>query len=44
MSAAAAMPLTQLHGEPKSTLVGPVHARDGTEGCISACSVSPRSC
>jgi hypothetical protein len=31
MSAAAAMRLTQLHGEPKSTLVGPAHARDGTE-------------
>jgi hypothetical protein len=31
MNAAAAMRLTQLHGEPKSTLVGPAHARDGTE-------------
>ena len=31
MSAAAAMRLTQLHGEPRSTLVGPAHARDGTE-------------
>ena len=31
MSAAAAMRLTQLHGEPKSTLAGPAHARDGTE-------------
>jgi hypothetical protein len=30
MSAAAAMRLTQVHGEPKSTLVGPAHARDGT--------------
>jgi len=27
MSAAAAMRLTQVHGEPKSTLVGPAHAR-----------------
>ncbi len=31
MNAAAAMRLTQLHGEPKSTLVGSAHARDGTE-------------
>ena len=31
MSAAAAMRPTQLHGEPKSTLAGPAHARDGTE-------------
>ena len=31
MSAAAAMRLTQLRGEPKSTLVGPARARDGTE-------------
>jgi hypothetical protein len=29
MSAAAAMRRTQLHGEPKLTLVGPAHARDG---------------
>jgi len=31
MSAAAAMRLTQLHGEPKPTLAGLAHARDGTE-------------
>jgi uncharacterized protein YhfF len=31
MSAAAAMRLTQLPGEPESTLAGPAHARDGTE-------------
>ena len=30
MSAAAAMRLTRLRGEP-STLVGPAHARDGAE-------------
>jgi hypothetical protein len=29
MSAAAAR-LTQIHGEPKSTLAGPAHARGGT--------------
>ncbi len=32
MSAAAAMRLTQLHGQPKATLVGPAHASDGTAG------------
>jgi len=31
MSVAAALRLTQFHGEPKPTLVGPAHARDGTE-------------
>jgi hypothetical protein len=31
MSAAAVMRLTQLHGEPKSTLAGPAHAVDGME-------------
>ena len=31
MSAAAATRLTQLHGEPKSTLVWLAHARDGTK-------------
>jgi hypothetical protein len=31
MKTAAAMRLTKLHGDPKSTLVGPAHARDGTE-------------
>jgi hypothetical protein len=29
------MRLAQLHGEPKSTLVGPAHARDGTEVPVS---------
>ena len=33
MSAAAAMRLTQVHGEPKSTLVGPAHARG--EGVVT---------
>jgi len=31
MSAAAATRLTQLHGEPESTLVWQAHARDATE-------------
>ena len=39
MSAAAAARLTQLHGEPKSTLVGQSHARYGSAGSAGSLTV-----